>query len=127
MGLSLIVFFDGECAGCSAFVRFLFRHDKKKSLFFAPLQGAASEKLLGKTDLSTVVFLEGEKRYEKSDAVLKILHRLGMPWSLFSLAWILPRSIRNRFYDLVARNRFWLSNRVFKCELLTPEENRRLL
>jgi predicted DCC family thiol-disulfide oxidoreductase YuxK len=104
-----IVFFDGECLLCQGFIKFLWRHNHNRKLFFAPLQGITAEKLLPETlrkNLKTVVFWDEATIFEKSEAVTAILLELGGIYKFISyLAKLTPKFIRNFFYDIVASNR----------------------
>ena len=53
----------------------------------------------------TLVVVYGGRCRTRSDAIVTILSLLPRPWS--SLAWmrLVPRPVRDRVYDLVARHR----------------------
>ena len=61
------------------------------------------------------------------DAVLFIAKRLGPPWSFLSLFAIVPRPLRDRLYDLIARNRTAWFGRKSECLVPTPEVRDRFL
>lgn len=104
-----IVLFDGACGLCSAAVQFLLKRDLNGFLRFASQQSDVGRQLIAKTrapaDLSTVVFLEDEAVYVKSDAWLRIARRLTWPWPLLYAGLLIPRCLRDWVYDLVARHR----------------------
>ena len=121
-----IVFFDGDCMLCNSFVAFLVKR-KVDSLFFCNINSSAARTILASyssTGLpqNTIYFLSDNKLYVKSTAVLKVLSLLG-PISKITMRCLLlvPVSIRDTFYMLVAKNRY----RFFKkssCYIPTTEE-----
>src|SRR5262249_39634847 len=56
-------------------------------------------------DLETMILLEAGEPSFKSEASLRIAQRLDFPWNLLVLFGVVPRALRDRFYDVVARNR----------------------
>lgn len=64
----------------------------------------------------------------RSDAVLEAGRYLGGAWgALAGLFGLVPRGIRDRLYDLFARNRHRVATRTDSCLLPTPEERARFL
>lgn len=100
---------------------------------YAALQSDAGRELLQMTgapdDLSTVVFVDGDKAYTYSDAVLRIgeaIPGLGLPAKL-ALA-IIPRPLRDSFYtNVVANNRYWVFGKNDYCTLMQPGYEERFL
>ncbi len=120
-----IVFFDGYCGLCNGFVDFLMARDKQKMFRYATLQGQTATRLLAKEDianLDSVVLLIDGKTYKKSQAVFKVFSILGGGWKTFSLFDVLPLSIKNVGYDLVAKYRYAIFGKREMCRLPTPEE-----
>lgn len=80
------VFYDGNCALCHGWVRFVLAEDSSSKTFrLSPLQGKLfSSRVLGdrRSSLSDslVVLTEDEKFLTRSGAVLHILRRLGGLW-----------------------------------------------
>ena len=112
----LIILFDGVCNLCNASVDFILKHDKKQVFTFAALQSEAGQRLKQEYGLSdrlySVVLIENGRTYDKSTAALKILSRLGFPWSLLTVFRHLPRVQRDRVYAWIARNRYqWFGTR----------------
>lgn len=106
-----IIFFDGYCNLCRYSVQFILKRDKSEQLMFSSLQSDAAKELLlhykTKNNLgNSVLFLEQNKVYEKSEAVLRILTYLNIPYRFLTVFKILPRKMRDKLYDFVANNRF---------------------
>ena len=115
-----IVFFDGLCPFCNFWVQFLLKRDHNKQFFFAPLQGETAHELLSSELMSvdTIVLLEDRKKiYTKSNAIIRIIKILGGFSKTLFIFEFLPTSIRNFFYDIIARNRFVLRKPLKHCPM----------
>lgn len=122
-----IIFFDGVCGLCNRTVDFLIRHDKERLFIFAPLQGETASKILATSltdEPDTIVCKDGQKLYYKSEAVLHILIKIGGIWRLAALGYIVPKFIRDFFYDIVANNRYKVFGKKESCRLPSPEERK---
>ncbi len=129
--MSWVLFFDGDCGVCSSSVRWVVRRDKKKCLFFAPLQGALGTELglshhadpLGGT--MVLRNQDTEELYLKSEGVIQLLVVLGGVWKLAKVFRVIPRSWRDAMYGAFAQRRHWVSGKV--CDLPVSELMDRLL
>jgi len=112
-----IIIFDGLCVLCSCFVAFVLQQDKKRVFRLLTAQSPLGEALylhfgLRAPDYETYLLLVDGQVLQKSDAALRIARLLGLPWSMFGVFSIAPRSWRDAFYDVVARNRLrWFGAR----------------
>ncbi|WP_339104818.1 thiol-disulfide oxidoreductase DCC family protein [Haloterrigena salinisoli] len=127
-----IVLFDGVCNLCHGFVQFLIPRDPEGQFRFASLQSDVGQRLLAEhglsdRDLDSVVLLEGDEAYVKSDAVIRIGQLLGGVYRLLGPCRFLPRRFRDRAYDLVARHRYRLFGRKEQCMLPTGNVRDRFL
>jgi predicted DCC family thiol-disulfide oxidoreductase YuxK len=125
-----IVLYDGICGLCNRLIQFLLKRDVHDRFRFAPLQSEFADSLLRRhgvsaIDLDTVYVVvdhgrSTERLLARSDAMLLVLRELGGIWSAARLGTIVPRFIRNRLYDLVARNRYRIFGKHDTCML--PEK-----
>jgi predicted DCC family thiol-disulfide oxidoreductase YuxK len=125
-----VILFDGICNFCNAGVNFVIRRDKKDYFRFAPLQSEIGEKWTGdqrNVNMDTMFLIEDGKMYSKSDAALRVLRRLGSGWQLLYGLIIIPRFIRNFFYDLIARNRYRIFGKSNTCMMPEPGMERKFL
>jgi predicted DCC family thiol-disulfide oxidoreductase YuxK len=112
-----ILLFDGVCNLCNAAVVMVLRHDKAGVFRFAALQSATGQKLLGAHGLSvqnldSVVMIDGQKVYLRSDVPLEVARRLNGFWPLLTVFGLIPRSVRDGIYSFIARNRYrWWGHR----------------
>jgi predicted DCC family thiol-disulfide oxidoreductase YuxK len=80
------------------------------------------------TLLNSVVLLDDAGEHRQSDAVARMLMRIGGRWFLAGwLLWLIPRGIRNRAYDFVARHRYQWFGRKQTCRMPTASERGRFL
>jgi len=121
-----ILLFDGVCNLCNAWVQFVIKRNKSRSVAFASLQSDAGQNLLKGHNLphedfdSLVVFHKG-KVYKKSQAVFILVKQLNFPWPLLGVFRIIPTFISNKVYDMIARNRYKLFGKQEQCML--PNES----
>lgn len=96
------VLIDGGCALCNGFARFVEARDRSGLFEFLPGDNP-----------STVILIENGRMYTRSSAALRILGRLGFPWSWVArLGSLLPLVVRDAIYDQIARRR-----RAISCRL----------
>jgi predicted DCC family thiol-disulfide oxidoreductase YuxK len=126
-----VIFFDGECGLCNRWVDFVLARDHRHEFRFATLQGETAQRALPSADgklLNSVVLLDDLGEHRRSDAVARMLIRIGGFW--FVAGWLLrmiPRPIRNRGYDFVARHRYQWFGHKQTCRMPTPDERARFL
>lgn len=132
MRVTRLVFFDGACAFCSAWVVRLCRLDRRGVLAFAPLQGrlAVGRGLADHADPAggtLVVLREADGRvFTRSEALLEIARALGGPWRLALVARVVPCALRDRLYGWVARHRWRIPVAAAACDLADPRIRARL-
>ena len=126
-----VIFFDGVCGMCNAFVDLALRVDRHQKFLFAPLQGETARQVLPPlSDDPTawsMLYLDERGLHDQSDASLQVYRRLGGIWWVLSLARFVPRPIRNGAYRIIARNRYRWFGRKDTCRIPTPAERARFL
>jgi predicted DCC family thiol-disulfide oxidoreductase YuxK len=106
-----IVFYDGECALCHAFVKFILKHDHNGEFRFSPLQGETIKKLIPLEMIKTlpdsvVVRAFAGELFLKSDGAIYVLKRLGPFYRFLALiVSIFPRFLRDIGYNLISATR----------------------
>lgn len=129
---SPVLLFDGVCNLCNGSVQWVLRHDARAQFRFAALQSDTGQALLRRfgldpAQLDTVVLVDGEHIFLRSDAPLEVARRLGGVWAFFLIFKVLPRPLRNAVYDWVARHRYRWFGRQEACMLPRPEWKGRFL
>lgn len=114
-----VVFFDGYCALCAFWVRFILIRDRRGSYRFASLDSAAARSagvsVQPGADPETVILLAEGRTWERSDAAIRILAGLGGLWRLCLLLLIVPRALRDAIYRWVARHRYRWFGKTDAC------------
>jgi predicted DCC family thiol-disulfide oxidoreductase YuxK len=130
--MSWVLFFDGDCAFCSASVRQAVRFDKREQVSFAPLQGEFSRKLgfekyASEEDGTMVLLRESDgKVFMHSDGLIELARVFGGAWKLLALARVIPKPLRDLVYRSIARNRYRLMGKSAACMLPDPALRKRL-
>jgi predicted DCC family thiol-disulfide oxidoreductase YuxK len=78
-------------------------------------------------DARTFVLLAGGKAFLRSEAALRVCGYFRWPWRALAALRVVPRPIRDRAYDLVARHRYRWFGRTEACLLPTPELRARFI
>jgi predicted DCC family thiol-disulfide oxidoreductase YuxK len=129
-----IVLFDGVCNLCNGSVLFIIDRDPRQRFRFAPLQSEFAVNLLAslgegvpEPGADSLVLVEDGTVYQRSDAALRIARNLRAPWPLLWMGSIVPRALRDRVYDFIARNRYRWLGREESCRIPTPALRERFL
>lgn len=128
----MIIVFDAKCLLCSAWVRFLLRHDRRGVFRFASIQGPSGLALLSRHGLSpdnleTLLLVTESGSYRHTAAILRVLNGLGWPWRLAWLAWPIPAPLRDGLYRWIARNRYRIFGHSDTCYVPSPAMRNRFL
>lgn len=131
-----LLLYDGTCGFCAASVRFILRHERQHSVFFASLQGALGSEVRSRHpelhEVDSMVWVEPsgagpEQVLVRSAAALRVANYLGGSWRLATLGRLLPASVRDRVYDWIARHRHGLTRTGAWCLVPSREQQSRFL
>lgn len=132
-----LLLYDGDCGLCHLAVRFVLKRDGRGLFQFASQQGPAGRRTLERhgRNLPTPASLyvvehhrEADARLmERSEAVLFVASRLGWPWPLAAWLRIVPASLRDAAYGVIARHRHRLAGDVDRCEIASPAMRERFI
>ncbi len=120
-----IILFDGVCNLCNSTVQKVIENDAENQFKFASLQSDFGQNFLEKNQLpkeefKSLILVDGENFYTKSDAALRIGRELKGIYKLSGLLFIFPKFIRNTVYDFISRNRYRWFGKQESCWLPTP-------
>lgn len=129
---SAVIVFDGVCALCSRWVRFLLRFDHRGRYRFAAMQGTHGRALLEQHGLDpedplSFLLLEQGRAWTDTDAIMRVVGGLGGAWRMVTVLRVLPRVWRDGAYRVLARNRYRWFGRHDSCYLPTPAQATRFL
>lgn len=126
-----IILFDGVCNLCDRSVQFIIKRDPNGFYKFAPLQSKVGKDLLKqygiRDDFTSIVLIEDDKFYLKSAAAIRISSNLTGAWKLLKILKLLPISVRDSLYDIIARNRYYWFGKKDSCMLPSPDIRNRFL
>jgi predicted DCC family thiol-disulfide oxidoreductase YuxK len=98
---------------------------------FASLQSRVGQSIVERTgarpDELTTFYVVADyetaapRVFMRSNAALFVAAELGWPWKAARWMRLLPTGIRDRAYDVVARNRYRLFGRFDRCPTPSPE------
>jgi len=122
-----IILFDGVCNLCDNTVQHIIKHDKNDIFRFVALQSELGQKIINyigidtsKTD-SIILYEPGRAYYYKSEAAIKIAKELRGIYFLLGIFSFIPKSLSNKVYDYIAKNRYKWYGRKDECMIPTPE------
>jgi predicted DCC family thiol-disulfide oxidoreductase YuxK len=131
-GKMRIIVFDGECNLCNNFINYLLKQDKKEQLEFASIGSTYATNFSENYPIKypidqSIIFINHDKVYYKSRAILEIISYLGGLYSLAKLLVLIPNFIRDSFYDKIAKKRHSFLNNAKSCEVYNKEFDERFL
>jgi len=125
----MVIFYDGDCGFCNRSVQLILKYERNTVVKFASLQSAFAKMVLKEFGLESnynesILFYENDRLYSKSTAILKIISFLKWYCYPLLIIWIIPNFIRDKVYDLIARNRKRFS---IICKIHDPKQSNRFL
>ena len=133
-----IILYDGVCGLCNRWIQFVLKRDAKDQFRFAALQSEFARRILqrhGATPEQLDTFYvvnnldqQDESVLSRSDAAIFVLKQLGgVSRATAFLLLSFPKWLRNRAYDLLARNRYRLFGRHQTCVLPEPDYRHKMV
>ena len=125
-----VVVFDGICVLCNGWVRFLLKRDRGRYRF-AAMQSESGRALLSAhgldaDDPSSFLLVEDGRAWTDTDAIRRVLSSLGGTWRIAALIALVPRSVRDPLYRVIARNRYrWFGTTA--CTVPTDAQRSRFV
>jgi predicted DCC family thiol-disulfide oxidoreductase YuxK len=126
-----VILYDGVCVFCSRWIRFIAARDSQQRFRFTAIQSAYGTRLakafgVDPHDPDTNAVIHGGVAYFKSDAALTVLSSLP-GWGWAGALRLVPKSLRDAVYNLVARNRYRIFGKYEKCFLPDAEMRARVM
>ena len=127
-----VILFDGVCKLCNTWSQFIIKVDTQQRFKLCSVQSPEGQGILNHFEMptdhfDTMLLVKGNQCFDKSDAFLNVVKKLGLPWRLLYLFKIIPKGIRNWFYDRIALNRYHLFGKYDTCMLPDKENENRFL
>ncbi len=130
--ISKIILFDGVCNFCNEAVNFIIKHDENNLYLFASLQSDIGQQYLQSfnlplNDFDTFILIDGDEFYTSSTAALMVTKDLsGFVKFLYPLIYI-PKSVRDIFYRLIAKNRYFIYGKSDVCRIASEKDKSKFL
>lgn len=129
--MNKIILFDSECNFCDRSVQFIIKRDPEGYYKFASLQSDTGQKILKEysvpDNIDSFILIDNNRYYSKSSAALRVCKNLKGLWKLFYSLLIVPRPIRDFFYEIIAKNRYKWFGKKDSCMLPSPDIRKRFL
>lgn len=127
-----IILFDGVCNYCNDKINYIIKNDKQDIFRFVPIQSEKGQEIINylginKTTDSIVLYEPGFAYYIKSEAVFKIIKHLSSSAKVLLFFNFIPTSIKNIFYDIIAKNRYKWYGKKESCMIPTEEIKRKFI
>jgi predicted DCC family thiol-disulfide oxidoreductase YuxK len=126
-----VILYDGVCVFCSRWIRFVAIRDTNRRFRFTAVQSGYGTRLaqtfgIDPDDPDTNAVVHGSVAYFKSDAALTVLSNLP-GWGWVRVLRVVPKSLRDAVYNLVARNRYRIFGKYEACFVPDAEMKARVL
>ena len=127
-----IVLFDGVCNYCNDKINFIIKNDKHDIFRFVALQSETGQKIIKylgiDTSIDSIILYEpGYAYFIKSEAVFRIIKHLSSSVRFLLFFNFIPTSIKNVFYDIIAKNRYNWYGKKESCMMPTEEVKRKFI
>ncbi|WP_329805302.1 thiol-disulfide oxidoreductase DCC family protein [Flavobacterium facile] len=127
-----IVLFDGVCNYCNDKINFIIKNDKHDVFRFVALQCETGQKIINYLGIdssidSIILYEPGYAYFIKSEAVFRIIKHLSSSVRLLLFFNFIPTSIKNIFYDIIAKNRYNWYGKKESCMMPTEEVKRKFI
>lgn len=115
-----LIVFDGECVFCSAFFRFMLRHDRAQTFHYVTAQSPLGQALytalnLPLVDFETNLVITHGEIHQRLDAFAAAMAELPSPWRFARITRHLPKALKDAIYKPIARNRYRIFGRYDAC------------
>ena len=127
-----IVLFDGVCNYCNDKINFIIKNDKQDVFRFVALQSETGQKIIKYLGIdnsidSIILYEPGYAYFIKSEAVFRIIKHLSSSVKLLLFFNFIPTSIKNVFYDIIAKNKYNWYGKKESCMMPTEELKRKFI
>ena len=127
-----IILYDGVCCLCQGTVRLVIKYDKQNKFKFAALQSDIGQQLSGKynldpTSLDTMIYIQHNKTFQKSDGTLQVLKQLPYPVKMLSWFLIFPKTLRNWCYNFIGKHRYKWFGKTEQCLVPSDKDKERFI
>ena len=122
--------FDSVCVLCNGAISTALKYEKAPTIYFVSIHSADGRAIAQKynidpDDPDTFLFLDNGKPFVQSDGVIALSKHMKAPFSWIRYGVIIPKAVRDRLYDFVARRRYRLFGKLDTCRVPSDAERAR--
>ena len=116
---NIIIVFDGYCILCDNFVKWIAKKDKYNKIYFTTFESDYINKNYSEIKLKNSVVVINSKKifFKKSEAVILCLKTIDYNKTLIAILEIIPKTILDIGYSLVAFFRYKIFGKKKICSL----------
>lgn len=127
-----LLLFDGLCHLCSGSVQWVLKHDHAGRIHFVSIQSDLGQRLYKDHGFDpdqphSMMLITDHGVFTKSEAVIELAGIIGGWYRLLKIGRLLPQTLRDMLYDMVAQNRYRWFGKHESCWLPKPEWKSRFL
>ena len=127
----LLVLYDGNCALCHGFIKWVLRSEPKGALRFASLQSALATQLRKELNIpescDSVIFIENGQVFLYQHAAFQIAKHCRYPLKAIRIFRALPNAFTKAVYQFVARNRKKVFGSYDHCPLPSVKHRKQFI
>ena len=126
---NIIIVFDGYCVLCDNFVKWIAKKDKYNKIHFTTFESDYINKNYSEIKLKNSVVVINSKKifFKKSEAVILCLKTIDYNKTLIAILEIIPKTILDIGYSLVAFFRYKIFGKKKICSLPNTIISKRIL
>ena len=132
-----LLLYDGSCGFCAESVQFVLARDTRRTMLFAALESRTGRDVIARhpevREFDSVLYVEPangvdpERVFAHYNAAIRVANYLGGSWRLLRVLQLVPSSIRDGAYRLIARHRHRLTAGGPKCVIPSAKDRARFL
>ena len=129
--MMILMLYDGTCAMCHGAVQATLKYDEKEQIYYAPLDSPIGKKILKAfaipVETDSLIVVDDHQAFLYGDAILALARALPYPLRFLVIGKLVPRSMRDFLYRLLAKYRYRLFGKETSCRLYPASIQRRFL
>lgn len=127
-----LILFDGVCNFCDVSIHKIIKADKDNLFVFASLQSNFGKEIIKHIGInpkidSIILYQPNIAYFTESDAALEIAKQLSGFYPLLQIGKIVPKTVRNKIYQYIAKNRYKWYGKKEECMIPSVEVRSKFL
>ena len=127
-----LVLFDGVCNFCDETIHKIIKADKDHLFVFTSLQSNFGKEIVKHIGInpkvdSIILYQPNIAYFTESDAALEIAKQLSGFYPLLQIGKVVPKTVRNKIYQYIAKNRYKWYGKKEECMVPSAEVRAKFL